>query len=263
MRVHLFHGLSGDANADYMRRTAAILRARGHEIWAVNHRGCGAGAGLAREPYHSGKTGDMQAVLAASRREAPDRRHLVIGFSLSANIALLYEAQRREPRPDGMIAVNPPVDLLDATTRMNIGWNRVYQMRFILRLRRAVRERERQGFSTRRIAIPLRSTMLEFDDLFTAPECGFENGRDYYAKASTFERLTAIRVPTVLLTAGDDPFVHAPILERVDRAPSVYLHVEPSGGHVGYLVRRRGILWERWLDGALAHYVEELLRVPQ
>ncbi|NOT29373.1 MAG: hypothetical protein HOP15_02865, partial [Planctomycetes bacterium] len=51
VRVHLFHGLSGDADSDYMRRTTAALAARGHSVWAANHRGCGAGRGLAAQPY--------------------------------------------------------------------------------------------------------------------------------------------------------------------------------------------------------------------
>ena len=32
VRVHLFHGLSGDADSDYVRRTAAVLAARGHSV---------------------------------------------------------------------------------------------------------------------------------------------------------------------------------------------------------------------------------------
>jgi len=51
VRVHLFHGLSGDVDSDYMRRTASVLGARGHSVWAVNHRGCGSGRGLAARPY--------------------------------------------------------------------------------------------------------------------------------------------------------------------------------------------------------------------
>ncbi len=259
VRVHLFHGLAGDANADYMRRTAVVLGAQGHELWAVNHRGCGAGRGLARQPYHSGKTVDVQAVLAASRREAPDRLHIVIGFSLSGNIALLHDVEGREPRPDAVIAVNPPVDLLNATRKMDRGLNRLYQLRFILRLRRAVQERERRGLTTRHYEIPWRATMFEFDDMFTAPECGFESGLDYYLKASTVNHLAAISTPTVILTSADDPFVDASVFDRVGLSPSVFLHVEPRGGHVGYLARRGVLLWGRWLEGALLHYVTELV----
>lgn len=256
--MHLFHGLSGDANADYMRRTARELLARGHSVWAVNHRGCGAGHDLARRPYHSGRSGDMQAVLRDSRDEDPHGIHLVVGFSLSGNMALLYGAERRVPHIHGAIAVNPPIDLWNATLAMNRGLNRVYQRRFILRLRRAVRARGRRGWNARQYAIPANMTMLEFDDLFTATECGFRDGRDYYARSSSVNRLVEIATPTVILTAADDPFVDAQVIERAARSPSVALHVEPVGGHVGFL-NRRGVFWGRWLDGALMHYVDELV----
>ncbi len=253
----LLHGLSGDANSDYMRRAAAALGARGHGVWAVNHRGCGIGGGLAARPYHSGRSEDLQAVLTASRRDAPELVHIVVGFSMSGNIALLHAAEHRTPAPDGILAVNPPVDIGRASADMGRGWSRLYQLRFVWRLRREVRARERAGMTRGRYSIPLRTTMLEFDDLFTAAECGFADGADYYRTCSTVSRLAAIETPTVILTAADDPFVDPRVYENAPRSACVHLHVEPAGGHVGY-VARRGMRIERWLDGALVHYVEAL-----
>lgn len=262
VRVHLFHGLSGDVQADYMLRSARALGAAGHEVWLVNHRGCGAGRGLAAGPYHSGSTGDMQAVLAASRAEAPDRLHLAIGFSLSGNIALLLAAQRLEPLPDGLIAVSPPVDLARASAAIGRGLSRVYELRFLGRLRRAVRERERAGLVRERTAIPRLASLLEFDDLYTAPRAGFESGADYYRRCSSLPHLAAIDIPAVIITAADDPFVEADAYSEVGLSSSVCLHVEPTGGHVGFLARG-GLGWQRWLDGALMHYVAELERIAR
>ena len=257
VRVHLFHGLSGDTDSDYMRRSAAHLRAAGHEVWAVNHRGCGVGEGLASAPYHSGKTEDMQAVLAASRTEAPERTHVVAGFSLSGNMALLGAARGFDPAPDAIVAINPPVDLFRATEDMNRGVCRLYQLRFIRRLRRAVKKRERLGTLKQSYTIPLRSTMLEFDDLFTAPECGFESGLDYYRQCSSGPHLDAITTPTVIVTAADDPFVSPEMFDQ-ELARDVFLHIEPHGGHVGYVERQAGA-WVRWLDAALVWYVDQLV----
>ena len=259
VRVHLFHGLSGDANSDYMRRTAAALGARGHGVWVVNHRGCGEGRGMAARPYHSGRSEDMRAVLAASRRDAPDSAYIVIGFSLSGNVALLHAAQHLAPAPDGIIAVNPPVDIGRSSVDMGKGLSRLYQLRFMWRLRREVRERERAGMTRAHYDISLRTSMLAFDDLFTAPECGFENGLDYYRKCSTAGRLHLIETPTVIVTAADDPFVDPAVYADAARSDAVHLHVEPHGGHVGYLTRN-GAGWKHWLDAALVHYVDELAR---
>jgi len=260
VRVHLFHGLSGDVNADYMRHAADRLSAGGHEVWSVNHRGCGEGEGLAGKPYHSGKVDDMQAVLAASRIDAPDQVQLVIGFSLSGNIALLMAGRGAGPQPDGLIAINPPVDLHRASIDIHGGLCRLYETRFVLRLRSAVKQRERAGLTSRPYSIPRTASLCDFDDLFTAPEAGFANGMDYYRRCSSLPHIASIDLPTVWISAADDPFVAPEGFREAPRSKHVHLHLEPTGGHVGYLAAR-GVGCERWLDGALEHYVGELTRV--
>ncbi len=257
VRVHLFHGLSGDADSDYVRRTARELAARGHSVWAANHRGCGAGRGLAARPYHSGSSADLAAVLAASRADAPELAHVALGFSLSGNALLLMAAEGRAPWLRGLIAVNPPVDLARAALDIHRGLCRLYERRFLLRLRRAVREREQDGLARRRYQIPLSASLRHFDELYTAPEGGFANADDYYARCSAGPRLAEIATPGVILTAGDDPFVDPAAYAGLVLLANLLLHVEPSGGHVGYL-ERRGASARPWLDGALVHYVEAL-----
>jgi predicted alpha/beta-fold hydrolase len=102
-------------------------------------------------------------------------------------------------------------------------------------------------------------SLCEFDDAVTAPDCGFADGRDYYTRCSSGPGLATLEVPTVILTAADDPFVDAGVLERLPLPPNVLLHVEPTGGHVGY-IESGG---RRWLDGALLHYVEQLARLAR
>jgi predicted alpha/beta-fold hydrolase len=257
VRVHLFHGLSGDVDSDYVRRAAAVLAARGHSVWAANHRGCGAGRGLAARPYHSGSSADLAAVLAASRAEAPGLAHLALGFSLSGNALLLMASEHRAPWLRGLIAVNPPVDLARAAHDVHRGLCRLYELRFLWRLGRAVRERERDGLARRRHDIPLAASLRDFDELYTAPEGGFADAADYYARCSAGPRLVEVTTPGVILTAADDPFVSPAAYSGLALSERLLLHVEDCGGHVAYL-ERHGAGFRRWLDGALAHYVDAL-----
>ncbi|HEX6885425.1 MAG TPA: alpha/beta fold hydrolase [Planctomycetota bacterium] len=259
VRVHLFHGLSGDADADYVRRTAAVLRERGHEVWAANHRGCGAGRGLARGPYHSGSSADLAAVLASSHAEAPDRVHVAIGFSLSGNALLLAAAEQRAPWLAGLIAVSPPLDLAAAARDVHRGLARLYELRFLLRLRRALRERVEDGLLARCPRVPWHLSLRAFDDLYTAPAGGFRDSGDYYARCSAGPRLAEVRTPGVIIAARDDPFVRPGPLRACARPPWLALHLEDHGGHTAFL-ERDGLGWRHWLDGALTHYVETLAR---
>ncbi|HCZ32445.1 MAG TPA: thioesterase, partial [Holophagaceae bacterium] len=109
----VFHGLGGDDQAHYVRRTVTLARKLGHHVWTVNHRGCGEGRGLAKRPYHSGSGDDLGAAFAAARERHPELRQLAVAYSLSANALLLnLGGGLPEPagQPDAAIAVNPPVD---------------------------------------------------------------------------------------------------------------------------------------------------------
>ena len=255
----VFHGLGGDADAHYVRRTVALGRRLGHHVWTVNHRGCGEGRGLARRPYHSGSGDDLGAAFAAARERHPELRQLAIGYSLSANALLLNlggGVPGVDARPDAAIAVNPPVDLGACSDSIHRGFNRLYELRFIRRCRRAIQERLADGliediYPTR----PLMS-LREFDDAYTTQAGGFRDAEDYYARCSARHHLGVITVPTVVLMAQDDPFI--PWRHAVESGPSsaVHLHLEPHGGHMGYI--SRGVPGHRWLPYALEHYTRAL-----
>jgi hypothetical protein len=254
VRALLLHGLSGDIDSDYMRRAAQRLVARGHGVWAVNHRGCGDGAGLARKPYHSGRSDDLRAVLTASRALAPTLRHVVIGFSMSGNIALLHAAES-DSLADAVLAINPVIDLADASERISRGLSRLYELRFVRRLRADLRERQRLGLIDARFAIRSSASLREFDEHITAPLGGFTGADDYYARCSSRPRLAHVAKPAVIVAAADDPFLDVGLYAHSKLSAQITLHIEPHGGHIGFLGRGR----ERWIDGALEHYFEQLV----
>lgn len=256
--IYLFHGLGGDADADYMRRAAALAWSKGHSVVAVNHRGAGEGRGAAVKPYHSGSTSDLSTVFLMGQGLFPEHRHLAIGFSISANMLLLLlgRDQHLTP-PDAAIAVNPPVDLAACSHRLVRGLNKVYDLRFMRMLKRQVRERVEFGLIPAFPAFPRFADLRDFDAVYTAPQGGFESREDYYARCSAGPHLRGIGTPTLLLTSRDDPFAPASDVEDCELGPGIVLHVEPQGGHMGYLDSR--LPGGRWLDAALELGMDGLL----
>jgi len=249
--VLLFHGLGGSVEGHYMVRAAARCHARGHALLMVNHRGAGDGRGLARKPYHSGATRDLAAVLALGRELFPVQFQVAVGFSISANILLLLLGRDADLGvPDAAIAVNPPVDLEACSRRLSRGFNRVYDQYFIRRLRREVMARP--GATP----LPAIGSLRAFDEVYTAPRAGFPTRLAYYEQCSCGPHLKHIRVPTVILSAVDDPFAPAGDILKQELAPAVHLHAEATGGHMGYVARN--LPDRRWLDYALDHYVAAL-----
>ena len=248
-----FHGLGGSTDAGYMRRTTRQALELGLNVLLMNHRGSGEGRGLARGTPHSGRAEDIAAALAWARKKHPQDQQIALGFSMSANaLLLLLAGERGTTLPDFAIAVNAPLDLGDAALRLQRGFNRIYDTRFVNECRRDMEFRRKLGLNNLTTTVPWNATLRDFDDLFTAPLNGFENREDYYSRCSAKTKLNAIKTPTLLLTSADDPFVNVKPYTDSRLSSSIRLHIEAYGGHMGYLTRAspsgHGI---RWLDYAI------------
>lgn len=250
--VYLFHGLGGSTDADYMRRAAAVFHGRGHSVLSVNHRGAGEGRGLAQHPYHSGSSGDLAAVLQAGRSFFPGHLHIAIGYSLSGNMLLLLLGQAEEAPalPDAAIAVNPPTDLEQGSLKLRRGLCRLYDRRFTRLLWSEVDGR----WET--VPGPRAKTLRAFDQTYMAPRAGFRDREDYYLHCSCGPCLASIAVPTVILSSEDDPLAPSDHVQGFSLSPAVHLHVEATGGHMGYIAR--DVEGARWLEPALVHYLDAL-----
>lgn len=250
--VYLFHGLAGSAEGSYMQRTAMQILNLGHHVFLNNHRGCGAGVGLATEPYHSGRAEDLSRVIAFGKKMLPDHKHIAVGFSLSANALLLLAAGiRAETQPDFAIAVNGPINLDRASTKLREGLNRIYDDRFTRELKKYVRVNRPKDAGK---LSPVKN-LREFDEYITAPIGGFKDRADYYRQCSAKQYLKDINIPTVIITSHDDPFVSVEDYLDANFSTKCFVHLEKTGGHMGYLTRK-GLGFGRWLDQALTTYIQ-------
>ena len=81
--------------------------------------------------------------------------------------------------------------------------------------------------------------MWDFDDVVTAPVQGFNDASDYYARSSSIGFIDRVRVPTLLLSAADDPFLPPAVLDDVRRIAvrnsNLTIEFPRSGGHVGFV----------------------------
>ena len=82
-------------------------------------------------------------------------------------------------------------------------------------------------------------TVRRFDEAYTAPHHGFRDAADYYYRASALRVIDRIRVPTLILTAEDDPFVPpAPFRSAaITGNPHITVVITPHGGHCAYVER--------------------------
>ena len=244
-RPHLviLHGLEGTGRSHYVRGLLLEAVRRGWAADLVLFRGCSGEPNRAPRFYHSGDTGDIDAVtrrLFATDAISP---FLFVGVSLGGNVLLKWLGECGESvdrRVIAAAAVSVPFDLARASRHIDRGFSRVYQRHFLQSLRKkALAKLERYPKLVSRERVVSARTLYEFDDIVTAPVHGFADADDYYTRSSSIRFLSRIRVPTLLLSAIDDPFLPSEVLEQVRGVASgnPYLEVEflAKGGHVGFV----------------------------
>lgn len=259
--VYLFHGLGGSIDEAYLSRVTRSFLDLGHSVVLANHRGCGRGVQLiCRQIYHAGRAEDLSEVIRFGKVRFPGCHHVAIGFSLSGNAVLLLAAgQRAHVFPDAVISVNAPLDLKDAALALSRGLNRLYDAHFILRLRQDVARKKKRGWLDPGIQIPLTNTVYDADTILAKLPGGFGDRESYYQQCSSGQYLKDIAIPTLMITAQDDPFVSSEHYFKAQRSAYVKLLMTDKGGHMGYL-QRRGVLGaSHWLDTILAERLRTLL----
>ena len=162
-------------------------------------------SGSARTLYHAGLTSDLLAVLRQLRSEGRAPAFLV-GFSLGGNVVLKLAGEMGEsarPLVRGVCAVSTPLDLAACARRIAQPANRLYERRFVRRMRARLCA---TGRYQKRNFRGLRS-VKDIDDRITAPSFGFGDAANYYRTQSAIRYLDGIRVPVLLIQAKDDTIV--------------------------------------------------------
>jgi len=237
--VALFHGLEGSSRSHYARRLMQALAGLGWHGVVVHFRGCSGEPNRLLRAYHSGDSAEIDWVLR--RLHALGWPALfAVGVSLGGNALLKWLAEQGAAAAtliNAAAAVSAPLDLAAANAALSSGFNLVYAKHFLRTLVPAARAKA--GRFPGRIDMQRAArarTLRDFDDAVTAPLHGFLGADDYYARSSAGPLLGAVRLPTLLLHAANDPFLPQAALPRRERLPAaVTLEVTDRGGHVGFV----------------------------
>jgi predicted alpha/beta-fold hydrolase len=234
----LVHGLTGSHASPLVVSLAWRLLGRGLRVVRLDLRGAGKALLLARRAYHGGISEDLRAALEEVHRWSPRSPLLLVGLSLGGNIALKLAgeaANRPVPGLARVATLGPPIDLARCAELMAQPRNRIYEQQFCRELAAAARRRQQYFADLPPLRLPPRLTLRLFDDLYTAPRAGFADALDYYRRASSLPLIPRIGVPTLILTARDDPLIAPEPFAELRPPPQVELHVLPRGGHLGFL----------------------------
>lgn len=255
------HGLCGSHKSPNLVRMAKRLEPLGIRTVRYNMRGCGSGKGLAKKVYHSGRSEDVFECLKVLKKENPESPIILIGFSLGGNIVLKLVGELSAMAGhflEGVIAVSPPVELQSSIQMIGNEENAMYEKYFYRLLRNDVLYRHKKFTDLPPVDLPRNLKIYEFDQLYTAPACGFSSADDYYNKCSAAHVVEDIAIPCRILLAEDDPIISSASLDKYKLPSNVSVFKTKKGGHMGYLGRDQEGNGFYWLDSLLVDWIQGL-----
>jgi predicted alpha/beta-fold hydrolase len=247
--LFVLHGLEGSARSHYVTALLEAARARGWRGLALNFRSCSGELNRLPRFYHSGDTGDLDAVVGRLGEREPGIRLGAVGVSLGGNVLLKWLGEQADRAPAalrGAVGISVPFDLAACARVLESGLPRtLYTANFLRTMRsKVVRKAAAYPGFVDVAGVRRARTFTHYDSLVTAPLHGFADAMDYWVRASSGPYLPRIRRPTLLIGARDDPIVPASALPDPATLPGcVRAEFLPRGGHAGFFDAWRGPSW--------------------
>lgn len=236
----LSHGLEGNTESKYLKGMARAATKAGYDVLTWNYRGCSEEMNRNFRFYHSGESADLDLVVKYVLSLEAYEKIGMIGFSIGGNITLKYlgeQGSNLSPFIKAAVTFSAPCDLKAGAEHMALWKSKFYMNRFLRNLHakvlaKAVQYPDKindQNFHQIK-------NFLQFDELYTAPIHGFKDAMDYYRKSSSLFYLTEIKIPTLLVSALNDPFLAKECypFEQAKTNSNFFLETPETGGHCGF-----------------------------
>jgi len=262
--IVVLHGLEGSSDSNYMLGIAEKAFARGFHAIRLNQRNCGGTEQLTPTLYNSGMSSDYRAVLEELSNVDGFRQIFFIGYSMGGNLVAKMAGELGHAAPPALRAacvVCPAMDLAPCADALERWDNYPYQHHFVSGLMSRYATKQRyfpQLYSMN--GLPQIKTIRNFDDYIIAPRFGYRDAQDYYESVSAKRVVAQIRIPFLMITAQDDPFVPYSLFlsAKVAENPAIRFVAPRYGGHCGFISNQSGT--ERfWAEQRIVDFCESHL----
>ena len=257
----IIHGLEGCTDSHYMMGIAHKAWHAGINVIRLNQRNCGGTEHLTPTLYHAGMSGDLHAVITelTNHDKLPDI--WLVGFSMGGNLTLKLagEVGNMISSLRGVIGVCPNIHPAACVEALQQPKNWVYHQYFLPRLKARLQRKAKHFPNKWDLSLLSRiQTMWHFDDVYTAPDAGYTDAADYYEQCGARHVLQHIHVPTLIITAQDDPFIPYRIFheESLSSNPFIQLIAPETGGHCGFFQRSQTNEDHFWVENRIVQFVK-------
>lgn len=257
----IIHGLEGCTESHYMKGIAHKAWHAGMNVIRLNQRNCGGSEHLTPTLYNTGMSQDLQAVITELAQQDGLFNILLVGFSMGGNLTLKLagEVGNSFPSLQGVVAVCPNIHPAACVKALQQPKNFIYHHYFLRRLKARL-QRKTQHYPNRWDISKLATirTMWQFDEVYTAPDAGFQDAADYYEQCGARKVLHQIRIPTVILTSQDDPFIPYSTfnIPSIRDNPCIRLIAPEAGGHCGFYQESQTHEDNFWVENRIIEFAD-------
>lgn len=266
------HGLSGGSFESYVRSLLTEVTSPETNIDAlvINSRGCAHHTITSPQLFCGLWTNDLRYFVNEHvKKRWPNKKVFLIGFSLGGAIAANYVGQEKDDiykQIKGAFIMGSPWDFSDGSYLLqeSLLGNRLYSPVMCQNLLKLLKKHYKgqlmiHEFIDKYDKDPSKfnlNTLRDFDDNFTCKLFGFNSSFEYYRHASPVQRLFKFRVPTIIISAKDDPVcgLRSLPIDESRLNPYVTLITTTIGGHLGWFDFKHN----RWYPKPVAGLMKEL-----
>lgn len=262
----LFHGWEGSAESAYMLSSACGLVDAGFSVIRLNFRDHGDTHHLNRGLFHACRLDEVVTALRRISDTHAERPLMLAGFSLGANFALRAAARASSAGFElaqvfSICPVINPWATMDAMERSG-GF---YHHHFMRKWTRSLRRKQALFPDEYHLDEVLEhGTIRSITRHLVQNHGDFASTDEYLAGYEiTAETLAALKCPTTILAAADDPINPVADFRKLERGEPVKLVITPHGGHCGYIEDFAGQSWaEHLMVRRLTRAAEPVARRP-
>lgn len=259
------HGLCGHTNRHYVLSLVRSFQALGIDCMAWNYRGTGQCPNRLLKMTTSNSTDELDWVTRHALQRGHYRRVYQAGYSMGANLCLLYLGREASSLPAEVvagIAFCATIDLPVCSALMDTPPGLFYCRYFLKKLEKMLLAKKQQ-FPDHIDLDKMRQVrnFADFDNAYTAPIMGFRDAMDYWQTASAWCWLDKINVPVLMVQPLNDPFLGGECYphEIARKSEAVFLETPRSGGHCGFMTPK-GQEW--WPAARAKQFVQEIVQPP-
>jgi abhydrolase domain-containing protein 1/3 len=211
--VIILPGLTGESQAEYIKCLVFQANAYGIKCVVFNNRGLGGISLKTPRLYCAANCEDISEVVNHVHKKYPDVKIGATGISMGGLILGNYLAEHADEAKEILSAakiISVPWDVNKGAESIEKPYlNYMLNSHLAGALCNTVKKYDilfKEEYEWKMDKVLQSKTIKEFDTSFTSIHFGYGNVDNYYKKATLHNKLHKIKVPTLCLSAADDPF---------------------------------------------------------